>query len=62
MTKLCIKILVESGSAIESAFPSMLPVLSQLPITGHQSFLISLYSLTRPFSMARLFGAAGLTV
>ena len=23
---------------------------------------ISLYSLTRPFSMARLFGAAGLTV
>ena len=61
MTKLCIKILVESDSAIESAFPSMLPVLSPV-ITGHQSFLISLYSLTRPFSMARLFGAAGLTV
>lgn len=34
----------------------------QSPVTGHQSFLISLYSLTRPFSMARLFGMAGLTV
>ena len=35
MTNLCIKILVESGSAIESAFPSMLPVLST--VTDYRS-------------------------
>ena len=60
MTKLCIKILVESGSAIESAFPSMLPVLS--PVTDYRSpvFLDLVIQLDKPLFHGEVIRGGGL--